>query len=121
VRKPLRREVVEWALEQIFHTERVKDSLSPYFWKLLGHGPLREKIDLMARLFFIRPENISGRYRTPVRSVGSYLFYGVRFAENARRYFRALCRIATRDEQMSAFRSRQQRGVAMMEWLSQKE
>jgi hypothetical protein len=120
-KKVLPGDVSEWAVEQIFHVSPVRDALSPYFWKLLGRGTLREKMALFVRLFFARPESISGKYLSPVGSWRNYLCYAVRVGENGGRYFRALWRICTGDERMAAFRERQQRSVAMMEWLSHRE
>lgn len=110
-----------WAFEQIFHDTGDLLPLSPYFWQLWEPGSFREKVAHFLNLIFPPPEFISQEYPAPYGSPRNYLYYLNRLKDHLPRYGRAIWRMLVRDEKMLTLAKRQNRNIAMREWLSSEE
>jgi hypothetical protein len=110
-------QVKEWALGEIFQVEG-GPAISPFFSQLWKPGSFLEKTSLLRKLLLPPPEIISQDYPAPFGSIRNYLYYAVRFAEHARRYARASWLILKKDEEMTQLVRRQNRNIAMREWLA---
>jgi len=109
--------VKTWAANQIASAV-VAPAISPFFFQLWKPGSFYEKISLLRKLLLPAPEIISQDYPAPFGSVRNYLYYAVRLKDHFRRYARATRRILKGDEHMTLLVERQNRNIAMREWLA---
>ncbi|MBW1768122.1 MAG: nucleotidyltransferase family protein [Deltaproteobacteria bacterium] len=111
-------EVKSWALRQVFQKRYTERPLSPYFWKLWKSGSAWEKINPLLKLLFTPPEFLSQEYPTSYGPFRSCLYYLVRFKDHFLRYGRSTWRMLTNEEKMIMLAERENRDMAMREWLS---
>jgi hypothetical protein len=109
--------VKAWAVKQIF-SAAAAPAISPFFFQLWKPSSFYEKISLLRKLLLPAPEIISQDYPAPFGSIRNYLYYAVRLKDHFRRYARVTRRILKGDEHMILLVKRQNRNIAMREWLA---
>lgn len=110
---------VSWAADQVFRDRPGHENvcLSPYYWRLWGDSPLRDKWRNLRTLLFPSREFLFLRYPVEENSPKRFLYYLKRYWDFSAGYGSLTCKILLRDEKAVARARRENRNMAMRDLL----
>jgi len=109
---------VTWAREQIFTEPDKALPLSANLARIWGADRLQDKAAAFLKTAFPSRESMATMYPAPPSSRRIYLYYPVRLKDLLLQYGRTAWRLLCRDEEALASAEREERGNALVDWLT---